>query len=107
MNNQDDSGLKSSKPETSEDSFNKNKATDQDNNDQLIQINKDSFDDDCNFLFFKNFFLVLIDIIFVTSILIKKICKDLYVKKYFSSELYYNGVSYLNKITRRFPYFFH
>ena len=51
MNNQDDSGLKSSKPETSEDSLNKNKPNDNENNDQLIQLNKDSFDDDCNFLY--------------------------------------------------------
>jgi len=50
VNNEDDSGLKSSKPDTSEDSSqNKNKLTDNDNTDQIIQINKDSFDDDdCN-----------------------------------------------------------
>lgn len=57
MNNQEDSGLKSSKPETSEDSLNKNKQTENDNNDHIIQINKDSFDDDCK-IHFVNFFLI-------------------------------------------------
>lgn len=55
MNNQDDSGLKSSKPDTSEDSL--NKKIENDNNDQIIQINKDSFDDDCK-LIFMNFFYI-------------------------------------------------
>jgi len=46
VNNQDDSGLKSSKPETSEDSL-KNRNSENENNDQIILINKDSFDDEC------------------------------------------------------------
>jgi len=46
--------LKSSKPETSEDSSNKAKQSknSEKENDQLILINKDSFDEDCNNLIF-------------------------------------------------------
>lgn len=57
VKSEDDSGFKSSKPETSEESLNKIKHLDNDNNDQIIGINKDSFDDDCNlFLLFIIFF---------------------------------------------------
>lgn len=47
INDKDDSGLKSSKPETSVDTLYKNRNTEQDNNDLAININKDSFDDEC------------------------------------------------------------
>jgi len=49
VNDRDDSGLKSSKQETSVDTLYKNRNTDQDNNEIGIQINKDSFDDECKF----------------------------------------------------------